>query len=156
MMVPGRLTPHRVQPVVMKDRKQARERGRRAEQIAAKYLSKQGYRIIERNFACKLGEIDIIARHEGDLVFVEVRSRHSASAVNPAYSVDRDPELHGVFSRWLAIWQPKAKAAVDALAPLFASAPNSLSAATVSDMVARRYANFVEECGLPVHTQTPA
>ena len=37
----------------------------------------------------KLGEIDIIARHEGDVVFVEVRSRHSASALNPAYSVDR-------------------------------------------------------------------
>ncbi|MEJ2718754.1 MAG: YraN family protein, partial [Deltaproteobacteria bacterium] len=73
----------------MKDRKHAGERGRRAEKIAANYLSKQGYRIIERNFACKLGEIDIIARHEGDLVFVEVRSRHSASAVNPAYSVDR-------------------------------------------------------------------
>jgi putative endonuclease len=74
---------------VTTNKKYARERGQLAEQIAADYLSKLGYRIIERNFACKVGEIDIIARHKGDLVFVEVRSRHSASALNPVYSVDR-------------------------------------------------------------------
>lgn len=70
------------------ERKRARERGARAEQLAADYLVKRGYRIITRNFSCKLGEIDIIARHEGELVFVEVRSRHSPSALNPVHSVD--------------------------------------------------------------------
>ena len=73
-----------------------------------------------------------------------------------AYAVDRNPELNQILSGWLAKWQPKAKAAVDALAPLFASAPSPMSAQTVSDMVARSYAEFIEECGLPVHTQTPA
>lgn len=73
-----------------------------------------------------------------------------------AYTVDRNPELAGVLNGWLATWQPKAKAAIDALAPLFAGAPVPMAAETVSDMVARRYANFIDECGLTVHTQTPA
>ena len=66
-----------------------RDRGRLAEQIAADHLEAHGYRIVERNFACKLGEIDIIAQDSGELVFVEVRSRASASAINPVFSVDR-------------------------------------------------------------------
>lgn len=65
-----------------------RTRGRRAEQVAVDYLSGRGYRVVERNFTCKLGEIDIVAREGGDLVFVEVRSRHSASARDPVYTVD--------------------------------------------------------------------
>jgi putative endonuclease len=75
--------------VAREERRRAREQGARAEKLAADYLAKRGYRIITGNFSCKLGEIDIIARHDGDLVFVEVRSRHSPSALNPAYSVDR-------------------------------------------------------------------
>lgn len=65
-----------------------RSRGLHAERIAADYLEAHGYTIVERNFRCKLGEIDIIARHNGDLVFVEVRSRHSPGALDPVYSVD--------------------------------------------------------------------
>lgn len=73
-----------------------------------------------------------------------------------AYSVDRDPAMAGVLNGWLEKWQPKAKAAVDALAPLFTQAPNPMTANTVSEVVARRYANVIEECGLTVHTQTSA
>lgn len=65
-----------------------RTRGQKAEQLAVDYLSGCGYRIVERNFSCKLGEIDIIAREGGDLVFVEVRSRHSVSARDPIHTVD--------------------------------------------------------------------
>lgn len=65
-----------------------KEKGDRAEQLAADYLSGQGFRIVERNFRCKLGEIDLIARDGEDLVFVEVRSRFSRNSPNPAYSVD--------------------------------------------------------------------
>jgi len=39
-----------------------------------------------------LGEIDIIAQHLGELVFVEVRSRGSASSLNPVFSVDRQKQ----------------------------------------------------------------
>ena len=73
-----------------------------------------------------------------------------------AYSVDRDPALRDVFDGWLSRWQPAAKAGIDALAPLFGGAPNPMAPQAVSDNVANRYTNFVDECGLTVHTQTPA
>jgi putative endonuclease len=51
--------------------------GQRGEQLAASYLKKQGYHIITTNWRCKLGEIDIVARQNETLVFVEVRTRHA-------------------------------------------------------------------------------
>ena len=69
-----------------------RDKGNLAEQIAAHHLQDLGYRVVEQNFACKLGEIDIVAQHGGDLVFVEVRSRGSASALNPVFSVNRQKQ----------------------------------------------------------------
>ena len=54
------------------------EVGATGEDRAADYLVRQGYRIVERNYRCKLGELDLIARDRGVLVFVEVRSRRSA------------------------------------------------------------------------------
>jgi putative endonuclease len=49
--------------------------GGRGENVAAKYLRNQGYKILERNFKCGVGEIDIIARDGRTLVFVEVKTR---------------------------------------------------------------------------------
>ncbi len=49
--------------------------GERGENVAAKYLRNQGYRIITRNYRCELGEVDIIARDGKTLVFVEVKTR---------------------------------------------------------------------------------
>jgi putative endonuclease len=51
------------------------ERGASAESRAAQLLMAAGYRIVERNFRCKAGELDIVARDGDVLVFVEVRSR---------------------------------------------------------------------------------
>lgn len=51
------------------------QRGASAEADAARLLVGAGYRIVERNFRCKAGELDIIARDGDVLVFVEVRSR---------------------------------------------------------------------------------
>lgn len=109
-------------------------------------------------------QLATLASHNGDqfltqlLAEFDLDSRRSQdwSQALVAYAVDRDPELHGVFSGWLAKWQPKATAAIDAIAPLFLQAPSAMSPQTVSEMVARRYADFIEEAGLPVHTQTPA
>jgi putative endonuclease len=50
-------------------------RGKRGEDRAVEYLRGLGYRVVERNFRCKLGEIDVIARDGRSLVFVEVRTR---------------------------------------------------------------------------------
>jgi putative endonuclease len=56
------------------------ETGRRGEELAAAHLSGEGYRLIARNWRCKLGEIDLVARHEDWLVVVEVRTRRAARA----------------------------------------------------------------------------
>ena len=49
--------------------------GDSGEEIAANYLIGKGYEIIERNFRTNVGEIDIIAAHDGFIVFVEVKTR---------------------------------------------------------------------------------
>ncbi|WP_027084281.1 YraN family protein [Cohnella panacarvi] len=49
--------------------------GRMGEQAAADYLANLGYRIVARNWRCRIGEIDLIAEDGGTLVFVEVRAR---------------------------------------------------------------------------------
>ena len=52
-----------------------REFGNIGEDIACKYLKNIGYRIIERNFSCKQGEIDIVAKDKNEYVFIEVKTR---------------------------------------------------------------------------------
>ena len=49
------------------------------EDKAANYLRRRGYKILERNFSCRFGEIDIIASRGGYLVFVEVKLRKDAA-----------------------------------------------------------------------------
>ncbi len=49
------------------------------EQVAAAYLSERGAQILECNFRCRQGEIDIVARHQEYLVFVEVKFRKTTS-----------------------------------------------------------------------------
>lgn len=51
--------------------------GAYGEDVAAVYLREQGYALLERNFRCPLGEIDIIAKKHHDLIFVEVKTRRS-------------------------------------------------------------------------------
>lgn len=55
-----------------------RETGRAGEDLATAYLREQGYRIVERNWRCRMGEIDIVAKDGPVLVIVEVRSKRSA------------------------------------------------------------------------------
>lgn len=61
--------------------------GRKGEEIACRHLRDQGYVILERNYRCPSGEMDIIARQGGALVFVEVRSRRSDHFGEPLDSV---------------------------------------------------------------------
>lgn len=69
----------------MTNRKQ--EIGQKGESVAVRYLKKQGYKIIERNYRSKAGEIDIIAREKRTLVFVEVKTRRSRSFGSPKWAV---------------------------------------------------------------------
>lgn len=59
-----------------------------AEQLAADYLTRQGLTLVERNFRCRLGEIDLIMRDGRTLVFVEVRARADARFGGALASID--------------------------------------------------------------------
>lgn len=62
-------------------------RGRLAEDRALDYLLKQGLQLVTRNYACRMGEIDLIMRHNQLLVFVEVRWRSRSKFGGAAASV---------------------------------------------------------------------
>ena len=64
-----------------------REVGVRGEELAADFLKGRGYRILQRNYRCRQGELDIIARHGECLVFVEVRTKTSSDFGTPEESV---------------------------------------------------------------------
>jgi putative endonuclease len=61
--------------------------GRRGEELAKKFLKKQGFRILETNYRCPEGEIDIVAQYEDCLVFTEVRTKTSLEFGRPEESV---------------------------------------------------------------------
>lgn len=62
--------------------------GQAVESRVAEYLEKQGFRLLHRNFRCRLGEIDLIGIHQNQLLFVEVRYRRNTSYGSAAASVD--------------------------------------------------------------------
>lgn len=64
------------------------QKGQRAEEIAVSYLEDHGYQILERNFRCRSGEIDIIACEGDVLCFVEVRSTRSNAFGDPLETID--------------------------------------------------------------------
>ena len=66
-----------------------RKIGSTYEKTAAQYLEKTGYRILERNFRCKSGELDLIALDGNVLVFLEVKYRKNAVYGTPAEAVTR-------------------------------------------------------------------
>ena len=57
--------------------------------MARKHLQKRGYRILEKNFRTRLGEIDLVARHGDSLVFVEVKTRRSGRYGSPGLSITK-------------------------------------------------------------------
>jgi putative endonuclease len=61
--------------------------GALGEKLAAEYLKKRSYKILETNYRCPDGEIDIIAKHKGYLVFVEVRTKTSLEFGHPEESI---------------------------------------------------------------------
>lgn len=68
--------------------------GKDGENLAAAYLQKNGYLILERNYRSPCGEIDIICSHRGQLVFVEVKTRRSTSFGVPEEAVTRRKQEH--------------------------------------------------------------
>lgn len=58
------------------------------EDLAARHIERQGYRIIERNYRCPLGEIDCVAVQGRTLVFLEVKARRTGEYGGPLEAVD--------------------------------------------------------------------
>lgn len=72
-----------------------RQLGNKGEQLAARFLVKESYKIIERQWRCRYGEIDLIARDSsGELVFVEVKYRESLRSGYPEESITQMKLLH--------------------------------------------------------------
>ncbi len=65
-----------------------KEFGKKGEEIALRFLKKKGYRLIQTNYVCKLGEMDIIAKEKDTLVFVEVKARRSMEFGLPQLAVN--------------------------------------------------------------------
>jgi putative endonuclease len=61
--------------------------GRRAEDLACRHLEAQGLRLLERNYRCRAGELDLVMLDGGTLVVVEVRSRSTSAHGDAASSV---------------------------------------------------------------------
>ncbi len=61
--------------------------GKKGEDRAARFLSKQGYKILERNYRTPSGELDLIALHQGAVVFIEVKTRTSDAFGAPELAV---------------------------------------------------------------------
>jgi len=64
-----------------------RDTGILGEKLAKNFLRKKGYHILETNYRCREGEIDIVARQKDCLVFIEVRTRTSLEFGSPEESV---------------------------------------------------------------------
>lgn len=62
--------------------------GNYGEELARKHLEESGYAILDKNFKCKTGEIDIIARKNQTITFVEVKSRYNTFYGNPCEAVN--------------------------------------------------------------------
>jgi putative endonuclease len=80
------------------------ELGRHGERIAAAYLTRAGARVLDRNWRCREGELDIVAREGAALVFCEVKTRRGTGFGHPVEAVDWEKQrrLRVLAQRWLA------------------------------------------------------
>jgi putative endonuclease len=83
--------------------------GRYGEDVAARFLSEKGYRLLATNWRCSQGELDIIAIDGVVLVFVEVKTRSSTRFGVPAEAVNRvkAARLRTLAGAWLAEHRPR-------------------------------------------------
>jgi putative endonuclease len=77
--------------------------GRFGEDVAATYLQDAGFALLDRNWRCSDGEVDIIARDGGVLVFVEVKTRSTLAFGDPSEAVNpvKAARLRRLAMRWI-------------------------------------------------------
>lgn len=92
--------------------------GRYGEQLACRYLSDAGFGILDRNWRCARGEIDIVAREDADLVVCEVKTRSGAQFGAPFEAVTRQKlrRLRRLAMLWLDALPPLERSGLSVLA----------------------------------------
>ena len=70
------------------------EIGKLGEDIAVNFLKQKGYKILDRNFECRQGELDIIALDKKEIVFIEVKTRTSNKYGTPSEAVNKIKQKH--------------------------------------------------------------
>ena len=70
------------------------ELGKTGEEIGTQYLINNGYKLIIRNFRCRQGEVDIIAKDKDEIVFIEVKTRRNTNYGYPIDAVDKRKQKH--------------------------------------------------------------
>ena len=74
------------------------EKGRKGEQLAIDFLKKKGIEIIAKNVRTEYGEIDIIARHNAELLFIEVKTRYTKEFGEPETAITHQKRKHMINS----------------------------------------------------------
>lgn len=95
--------------------------GKYGEDLAAQYLVDRGYEIVARNWRCSIGEIDLVALHQGRYVFVEVKTRNGTAFGHPFEAITANKVLR--MRRLVAQWcqqneKAGARVRLDAIAVL--------------------------------------
>lgn len=95
--------------------------GKNGEELAAAYLQRHGYVIVDRNWRCHAGELDIVATRSGQLVVVEVKARSSDQYGHPleALTPTKIARLYRLAVLWCVSHQWRGTFRVDALSVLF-------------------------------------
>lgn len=82
--------------------------GRWGEDVAVQHLEAAGYVVLARNWRCREGELDVVARYGDAVVFVEVKTRSSTAYGEPAEAVTpvKARRIRGLAARWLTEARP--------------------------------------------------
>lgn len=70
-----------------------KELGKKGEELALRFLKKKGYRIVEKNYICRMGEMDLIAKEKDTFVFIEVKTRTSTTFGPPQLAVNPKKQM---------------------------------------------------------------
>jgi putative endonuclease len=85
---------HKAAPTTTTDTQARRRLGSSGERLAARWLEARGYRILGSNWRCAYGELDIIAEQDGELVFVEVKTRRGETLGLPEEAITASKQKH--------------------------------------------------------------
>ncbi len=80
------------------------ELGRAGERLALEHLERLGYRLVERNYRTRFGELDLIVCDDATIVFVEVKARRAGAMAGPLQAVPRSKQrqVRSMAAAWLA------------------------------------------------------